>query len=232
MDVQRQDSPSLTSEGPLNVDGNSISGQERRRAVQRALADELQLARLQADVLVRLDEADQAGDNEAVLVCHAELDHVMTRMAEAEHVRAGAGAALTDENDLICAGCGAAAEPQYETPRLLGYRCSRCDWVGDDPTAEAAGAAQRPRMPPARRSSEPLSPSGKCSRSWTTAERKPVTRASARFAHCTMISPRSTAGFAGRSSRHAAEARKRITGWGTASAETCPQRARRDRTGR
>ena len=135
--MQRQDSPSLTGEGRLSVDGNSISGHERRRAVQRALADELQLARLQADVLVRLDEADQAGDNEAVLVCHAELDHVMTRMAEAEHVRVGAGAAPADENDLICAGCGAAAEPQYETPRLLGYRCSRCDWVGDDPTAEA-----------------------------------------------------------------------------------------------
>ena len=88
-------------------------------------------------MLVRLDEADQAGDNEAVLVCHAELDHVMTRMAEAERVRAGAGAAPPDENDLICAGCGAAAEPQYETPRLLGYRCSGCDWVGDDPAAEA-----------------------------------------------------------------------------------------------
>ena len=137
MDVQRQDSPPLTSEGPLSVDGNSISGPERRRAVQRALADELQLARLQADVLVRLDEADQAGDDEAVLVCHAELDHVMTRMAEAERVRAGAGAAPPDENDLICAGCGAAAEPQYETPRLLGYRCSGCDWVGDDPAAQA-----------------------------------------------------------------------------------------------
>jgi hypothetical protein len=137
LDVKRQDTPSTASEGPLSVDGNSISGQERRRALQRALADELQLARLQADVLVRLDEADQAGDNEAVLVCHAELDHVMARMAEAEHVRTGAGAAPTDENDLICAGCGAAAEPQYETPRLLGYRCSRCDWVGDDPTAEA-----------------------------------------------------------------------------------------------
>lgn len=78
--MQRQDSPSLTSEGPLSVDGNSISGPERRRAVQRA---------------------------------------------------------PTDENDLICAGCGAAAEPQYETPRLLGYRCSRCDWVGDDPAAAA-----------------------------------------------------------------------------------------------
>ncbi len=119
------------------MDGNSISGQERRRAVQRALVDELRLARLQADVLVRLDEADQAGDNEAVLVCHAELDHVMTRMAEAERVRGGAGVAPTDENDLICASCGEAAEPQYETPRLLGYRCSQCDWVGHDPAAEA-----------------------------------------------------------------------------------------------
>jgi hypothetical protein len=137
LDVQQQDSPSLTGEGPLSADGNSISGQERRRAVQRALADELQLARLQADVLVRLDEADQAGDNEAVLVCHAELDHVMRRMAEAERVRGGAGAAPADENDLICAGCGEAAEPRYETPRLLGYRCSHCDWVGHDPAAEA-----------------------------------------------------------------------------------------------
>ena len=105
--------------------------------MQRALADELQLARLQADVLVRLDEADQAADDEAVLRCHAELDHVMTRMAEAERVRVGAQVAPPDENDLICAGCGAAAKPQYETPRLLGYRCSSCDWVGDDPTAEA-----------------------------------------------------------------------------------------------
>ena len=118
------------------MDSDSIPVQERRRAVRRALADELQLARLQADVLVRLDEADRAADDEAVLVCHAELDHVMTRMAEAERVRAGAQATPPDENDLICAGCGAAAEPQYETPRLLGYRCSHCDWAGDHPTAE------------------------------------------------------------------------------------------------
>jgi hypothetical protein len=135
--VRREDSPALAGVGSLSIDGNSISGPERRRAVQRALADELQLARLQADVLVRLDEADRAGDNEAVLVCHAELDHVMTRMAEAERVRAGAGGAPPDENDLICSGCGAAAKPEYEAPRLLGYRCSDCDWVGDDPAAEA-----------------------------------------------------------------------------------------------
>jgi hypothetical protein len=137
LNVRREDSPALTGDGSLTADADSVPEQERRRAVQRALSDELQLARLQADVLVRLDEADQAADDEAVLVCHAELDHVMTRMAEAERVRAGAQAAQPDENDLICAGCGAAAKPQYETPRLLGYRCSDCDWVGDDPVAAA-----------------------------------------------------------------------------------------------
>lgn len=135
--VQREDSPALTEDDQVTVDGDSVPEQERRRAVQRALNDALQLARLQADVLVRLDQADQAGDDEEVLRCHAELDHVMTRMAEAERVRAGAQAAPPDENDLICAGCGAAAQPRYETPRLLGYRCSRCDWVGDAPAAEA-----------------------------------------------------------------------------------------------
>lgn len=41
-------------------------------------------------MLVRLDEADRAGDDEAV----------------------------------------------YQTPRLLGYRCTRCGWTGDDPAAQ------------------------------------------------------------------------------------------------
>jgi hypothetical protein len=137
LEVQRDDSSAAAADDQLIADGDSVPEQERRRAVQRALADALQLARLQADVLVRLDEADQAGDDEAVLRCHAELDHVMTRMAEAERVRAGAQVAPPGENDLICAGCGAAAEPWYQTPRLLGYRCSHCDWVGHDPAAEA-----------------------------------------------------------------------------------------------
>jgi hypothetical protein len=137
LDVRGEDSPALTGDGSLAADADSVPEHERRRAVQRALADELQLARLQADVLVRLDDADQAGDDEAILVCHAELDHVMTRMAEAEGVRIGAQAVPHDDNDLICAGCGAAAKPTYETPRLLGYRCSHCNWVGDDPVAEA-----------------------------------------------------------------------------------------------
>ncbi len=135
--VQREDSSAPTGDDQLTTDGDSVPEQERRRAVQRALADALQLARLQADVLVRMDEADQAGDDEEVLRCHAELDHVMSRMAEAERVRSGAQAAAPDENDLVCAGCGAAAEPLYEKPRLLGYRCSSCDWVGHDPAAEA-----------------------------------------------------------------------------------------------
>jgi hypothetical protein len=119
-----------------NADDDLLPEAERRRAVQRALADALQLSRLHAKVLVRLDEADRAGDDEAVLRCHAELDHVMARMAEVEQVRVGARTAPPGENDLICAGCGAAAEPVYQTPRLLGYRCTRCSWTGDDPAAQ------------------------------------------------------------------------------------------------
>jgi hypothetical protein len=45
--------------------------------------------------------------------------------------------ASPEENDLICTGCGAAAQPVYATPRLLAYRCSRCGWTGDDPAAQA-----------------------------------------------------------------------------------------------
>jgi hypothetical protein len=110
--------------------------QQDNSAVRRALADAAALARLQVDVLVRLNEADRAGDDETVLRCHAELDHVMARMAEAELVRTGAQAAVP-EDDLMCAGCGTAARPVYETPRLLGYRCTGCGWTGDDPAAQA-----------------------------------------------------------------------------------------------
>jgi hypothetical protein len=131
--VPHEDSPTaLTGD-----DRRSTDDLERYRAVHRALADELQLARLQAEVLVRLDEADQAGDDEAVLRCHAELDHVMARIAEAERVRSGEQKALPETNDLICVGCGAAAGPVYQTPRLLGYRCAHCGWTGDDPAAQA-----------------------------------------------------------------------------------------------
>jgi hypothetical protein len=111
-------------------------GAERHQVLQQALADALALARLQADLLVRLQEADRAGDDETVLRCHAELDHVMARMFEAEQVRTGARATSDAGNDLACAGCGAAAEPVYESPRLLGYRCAHCGWQGDDPAAQ------------------------------------------------------------------------------------------------
>ena len=131
--VPHEDSPAALS----GDDRRSTDDLERYRAVHRALADELQLARLQAEVLVRLDQADQAGDDEAVLRCHAELDHVMARVTEAERVRSGAQDALPGVNDLICVGCGAAAGPVYQTPQLLGYRCTHCGWTGDDPAAQA-----------------------------------------------------------------------------------------------
>jgi hypothetical protein len=131
-------------------------GTERHRAVRHALTEALQLARLQAVLLARLEEADQAGDEDAVLRCHAELDHVMARMAETEQVRTGAQAALATGSDLACGACGAGSEPVYETPRLLGYRCAHCGWDTDAPAAQdrrkqadalgAAAAAVRPAM--------------------------------------------------------------------------------------
>jgi hypothetical protein len=81
--------------------------------------------------------ADQAGDDEAVLRCHAELDHVLAGIAEAESVRSGSRVVQPEGSDLICAGCGNAAEPVYETPRLLGDSYAHCGWTGDDPAAQA-----------------------------------------------------------------------------------------------
>jgi hypothetical protein len=124
-------------------------GTDRHQVLRQALADTLALARLQAEVLVRLEVADGAGDDESVLPCHAELDHVMARMAETEQVRVGTRPALAAWNDLMCTGCGEAAEPVYEKPRLLGYHCTHCGWGGDDPAvrddqkrAEALGQAR------------------------------------------------------------------------------------------
>ena len=114
-----------------------LSGTERHRAVRRALADARNLAQLQIEILDRLDQADRAGDDETVLNCHAELDHVMALIAETEQVRTGARAVLAGANDLTCAGCGGAAEPVYAQPRLLGYHCTGCGWSGDDPDAQA-----------------------------------------------------------------------------------------------
>ena len=125
------------------------SGTERHRAVRQALADALALARLQVEVLVRLQEADEAGDDESVLLWHTELDHVMARMAETEQVRVGSRPALTSGNGLMGAGCSEAAEPLCERPTLLGYRCRYYGWKGDDPAvrdeqkrAEALGQAR------------------------------------------------------------------------------------------
>jgi hypothetical protein len=115
----------------------ALPGAERNRAGHQALADALRLAQLQVEVLVRLDQADQAGDDEAVLRGHAELDHVMALVAETEQVRTGARAALGRDNDLTCAGCGDAAESVYDQPQLLGYQCPGCGWEGDDPAAQA-----------------------------------------------------------------------------------------------
>lgn len=124
-------------------------GTDRHRAVRQAVADALALARLQAEVLVRLQAADEAGDDESVLLWHTELDHVMARMAETEQVRVGSRPALTSGNDLMCAGCSEAAEPLCERPTLLGYRCRYYGWKGDDPAvrdeqkrAEALGQAR------------------------------------------------------------------------------------------
>jgi hypothetical protein len=114
-----------------------LSGTERHRAVRRALADARNLAQLQIEILTRLEEADRAGDDEAVLRDHAELDHVMALIAETEQVRTGARSATAGVDDLTCAGCGEAAEPVYEQPRLLGYQCVGCGWSGDDPDAQA-----------------------------------------------------------------------------------------------
>jgi hypothetical protein len=131
------DSAALAGADRHNPEDYHLTAPERHRAVQRALADALQLAQLQVDVLARLSEADRAGDDEAVLRCHAELDHVTARLAEADRVRSGAPATVASDGDLTCAGCGAAAQPVYETPRLLGYRCTGCGWTGDDPAAQA-----------------------------------------------------------------------------------------------
>jgi hypothetical protein len=114
-----------------------LSGTERHRAVRRALADARNLAQLQIEILDRLEQADRAGDDETVLSGHAELDHVMALIAEAEQVRTGTRATLAGANDLTCAGCGGVAEPVYAQPRLLGYHCTGCGWSGDDPDAQA-----------------------------------------------------------------------------------------------
>src|ERR1700740_2614300 len=81
-------------------------GTDRRRAVGQAVADALALARLQAEMLVRLQAADEAGDDESVLLWHTELDHIMARMAETEQVRVGSRPVPGAGHGLKCVGRG------------------------------------------------------------------------------------------------------------------------------
>ena len=118
-------------------------------SVRRAWADALELANLQVEVLTELQEADRRGDDVEVQRCVAALDHVMGQAEAAERVRRklGVEAPGDDGEDLddaapldepTCVECGALAQPLYDPPRLLGYRCPRCDWTADDPAAQAA----------------------------------------------------------------------------------------------
>jgi len=115
----------------------SLALVDRQQAVRQALAEALQLTRLQVGVLVRLDEANEAGDEPAALRYHAELDDLMTRLTTIDRVRTGVQPELPDGTDLSCSACGAITEPVYETPRLLGYTCGACGWTGDDPAVQA-----------------------------------------------------------------------------------------------
>lgn len=102
--------------------------------------DAVELARLQLEVLTGLADAEGRGDEREVERAHAMLDRVMADAARVEGMRRGRepgteAAAAVDE--LSCAGCGAPAQPRYETPRLLGYDCQQCGWKSHDPGARA-----------------------------------------------------------------------------------------------
>ena len=118
------------------MERDAAAERERHYALQQALADALELARLQVEVLERLHAADDRGDDEVVQRCHAQLDYVMSRVAEVEGVRRGAKQARGAISDVDCANCGAPAEPVYETPHLLGYECIKCDWTAHEPAAQ------------------------------------------------------------------------------------------------
>jgi hypothetical protein len=120
-------------------------------SLRRAWSDALELANLQVEVLTQLHEADRQADDVEVQRCVAALDHVMAQVAAAERARTNVGedasgdasddasddAATLDEP--TCVACGTLAQPVYDPPRLLGYRCPRCEWTADDPVSQAAG---------------------------------------------------------------------------------------------
>lgn len=129
-------------------------------SLRRSWAHALELANLQVEVLTQLHEADGRADDVGIQRCVAALDHVMTQVADAERLRrklsedpprpasdadseqaATVDAATVDAatvDEPACVACGALTQPVYEAPRLLGYRCPRCDWSADDPMSQAA----------------------------------------------------------------------------------------------
>ncbi|MBO0828349.1 MAG: hypothetical protein J2P24_11270 [Streptosporangiales bacterium] len=110
-----------------------------------SLADRaLELARVQVEVLTELCAADGRGDQETARRLTKTLDDVMADVLRVDRLRReGDPAEASDE--LACSVCGAATLPRYETPRLLGYSCTSCDWAGDDPVATATTKAAEAR---------------------------------------------------------------------------------------
>lgn len=108
-------------------------------SLRRAWAEALDLANLQVEVLTQLHDADRRGDDAEVRQHVAALDHVMEQIAAADRVRRNLREDVATADEPACAVCGALAEPVYDPPRLLGYRCPRCEWTADDPVSQAAG---------------------------------------------------------------------------------------------
>ena len=87
------------------------------------------LARALAGVLADLDEAGRDGAAAQAAGCHAQADHLMAELAEADEVRHG----VRDRTaGLDCAACGSVAEPVIDT-QLVGWRCPVCSWHGEEP---------------------------------------------------------------------------------------------------
>jgi hypothetical protein len=104
----------------------------------------LELARVQVDVLTELCAADSRGDQESAQRLTKTLDDVMADVLRVDRRRReGDPAEASDE--LACSVCGAATLPRYETPHLLGYSCTSCDWSGDDPVATLTAKAAEAR---------------------------------------------------------------------------------------
>lgn len=97
----------------------------------------LELARVQVEVLTELCAAEARGDQDAAQRLAKTLDDVMADVLRLDRRRHDDDPAEEESDELACSVCGAATLPRYETPRLLGYDCTSCDWSGDDPAATA-----------------------------------------------------------------------------------------------